>query len=65
VKVSVRVIGAGFPRAEALVADIRGRAIARLEARIAARKQRARAEQALQTPLIDEDQSTDPTRPTR
>lgn len=36
-KVSVRLIGDGFTRADALVADVRRRALERLEARIAAR----------------------------
>jgi hypothetical protein len=38
VKVSVRLIGDGFAHAEALVADVRRRAMERLEARIAARE---------------------------
>lgn len=37
-KVSVRLIGDGFTRADALLSDVRRRALERLEARIAARE---------------------------
>lgn len=37
-KVSVRLIGDGLSRADALVTDVRRRALERLEARIAARE---------------------------
>lgn len=37
-KVSVRLIGDGFTRTDALVADVRRRALERLQARIAARE---------------------------
>jgi hypothetical protein len=42
VKVTARLNGGGFPNADALVNDVRRRAIERLEARIAAREQERR-----------------------
>ena len=43
-KVGVRVTGTGFRRAEALVAEVRRRAVERLEARRAERERAARTE---------------------
>lgn len=43
-KVGVRVIGDGFARAEALVADVHRRALERLQARIAAERDAPRRE---------------------
>lgn len=45
-KVGVRVIGDGFARAEALVADVRRRAIERIEARIAEAREARRESNA-------------------
>lgn len=64
-KVSVRVEGAAFRHVEALVGDIRRRALARLEERVAARNARAEAEQPLQAPAIMDGQATAPPRSSR
>lgn len=43
-KVGVRVNGGGFERADSLVADVRRRAVARLEAEIEAQRESERRE---------------------
>jgi hypothetical protein len=65
VKVSVRVDGAGFRHVEALLGDIRRRALERLQARFTARNAQAEAERSLQAPANMGRRSITPPRSSR
>ncbi len=52
-KVSARMIGIGFARADALMNELRRRALERMQARIAAREARARPGRRQDAPISD------------